>query len=286
MSNRLIPYGYHIQNGKLMIDEKEEVYVKEIYEKRASGETLKQITDSLNLRNIPFYRDAMWDKHKVKRILENERYIGKDEYPPILTEADVIKAEKFKMHIESTCHPSVHKLKNIIKCGNCGHKLLRLHDKRRKNATAWKCEKCGLRVLFTDNNLLKDIQESNKKIKERLSNNPMDSLSRIPESPEARLLENKISRLLGSMDRDNDEIRHLIMQWTAQRYEDSKDTEQDHTERLRLLLDEHVLDIYDDELTAKIVNSIILNESCIVTVRYINGMEITMGKEKNHGDTC
>ena len=81
------------------------------------------------------------------------------------------------------------------------------------------------------------------------------------------------------MDRDNDEIRLLIMQWTAQRYEDAKDTEKDHTERLRLLLDEHNLDRYDDELTAKIVSSILLNEPCTVTVRYINGMEITMGKE-------
>lgn len=123
-------------------------------------------------------------------------------------------------------------------------------------------------------------------MKQELSESKSGSSFHIPESPEARLLENKISRLLGSMDRDNDEIRHLIMQWTAQRYEDSKDAEQDHTERLRLLLDEHVLDNYDDELTAKIVRNILLNEPCTVTVRYINGMEITMGKEKSDGNTC
>ena len=172
-------------------------------------------------------------------------------------------------------------------CEECSAKLYRIFSKKRKKTPiVWQCWECGKRIPYQDEEFLDAIREAHSLFKQELSESKPGSSFHIPDSPEARLLENKINRLLGSMDRDNDEIRLLIMQWTAQRYEDAKDTEKDHTERLRLLLDEHNLDRYDDELTAKIVSSILLNEPCTVTVRYINGMEITMGKEKSDGNAC
>lgn len=289
MSNRLLPYGYRIKCGRLMIDEIEMTVVKEVCKMRSAGETLKQIADCLNFRGISFYETAGWDKHKVKRLLENDRYIGKDGYPPILSEDELQAARNYKYREETEhhCPPSIQKLKNIIVCEECSAKMYRIFiKKRKKTPIVWQCRECGKRIPCRDEDLLDIIRESYSLIKQELSESKPGGSFHIPESPEARLLENKISRLLGSMDRDNDEVRHLIMQWTAQRYEDSKDAEQDYTERLRLLLDEHVLDNYDDELTAKIVRNILLNEPCTVTVRYINGMEITMGKEKSDGNAC
>ena len=289
MSNRLLPYGYRIKYGRLMIDEIEMTVVKEVCKMRSAGETLKQIADSLNFRGISFYETAGWDKHKVKRLLENDRYIGKDGYPPILSEDELLTARNYKYRAETehVCPPSIQKLKNIMVCEECGAKLYRIFSKKsKKTPIVWQCWECGKRIPYQDEEFLDAIREAHRLLKQELSESKSDSSFHIPESPEARLLENKISRLLGSLDRDNNEIRLLIMQWTAQRYEDAKDAEQDHTERLRLLLDEHGIDNYDDELTAKIVNSIISNESCTVTVRYINGMEITMGKEKSDGNAC
>ena len=289
MSNRLLPYGYRIKYGRLMIDEIEMTVVKEVCKMRSAGETLKQIADSLNFRGISFYETAGWDKHKVKRLLENDRYIGKDGYPPILSEDELQAARNYKYREETEhhCPTSIQKLKSIMVCEKCGAKMYRIFiKKRKKTPIVWQCSECGQRIPLRDEECLAFIRKAHSSMKQELSESKSGSSFHIPESPEARLLENKISRLLGSMDRDNDEIRHLIMQWTAQRYEDSKDAEQDHTERLRLLLDEHVLDNYDDELTAKIVRNILLNEPCTVTVRYINGMEITMGKEKSDGNTC
>jgi len=289
MSNRLLPYGYHVHDGRLMIDGAEAIVVKEVCKMRASGMILSEIADMLNLRGIPFYETAGWDKHKVKRLLENDRYIGKDGYPPILSEDELLTARNYKYRAETehVCPPSIQKLKNIMVCEECGAKLYRIFSKKsKKTPIVWQCWECGKRIPCRDEELLDIIRESYSLIKQELSESKPGGSFHIPESPKARLLENKISRLLGSMDRDNDEVRQLIMQWAAQRYEDAKDMEQDHTERLRLLLEEYCLDNYDDELTAKIVSSILLNESCTVTVRYINGMEITMGKENNDGNTC
>lgn len=289
MSNRMLPYGYHIQNGSLVINDTEAAVVREICRMRAAGEILSDIADRLNIRDILFYEDTGWDKHKVKRLLENDRYVGKDGYPPILSENELRAARNYKYRAETEhhCPPSVQKLKNITICGECGTKMYRKFGKKGKRISiVWKCLECGKRIPFKDEEFLNTIQKAHGLLKQELAESKSGSSFPIPQSPEARLLENKINRLLGSMDRDIDEIRQIIMQWTAQRYEDTKDMELDHTERLRLLLDETNLVNYDDELTAKIVNSIILNKSCAVTVRYINGMEITTGKEKDNGEAC
>ena len=289
MSNRLLPYGYRVKNGRLVIDDAETIVVKEICKMRASGMILSKIADKINMQGISFYETAKWDKHKVKRLLENDRYIGKDGYPQILSEDELQAARNYKYRedTEHRCPPSIQKLKNITVCAECGAKLYRLFRKKQnKTPIVWKCRECGHRIPLWNEEFLNIIRKAHNLMKQELSESKSGSYFHIPESPEARLLENKISRLPGSMDRDNDEIRLLIMQWTAQRYEDAKNTEKDHTERLRLLLDEADLTKYDDELTAKIVSSILLNEPCTVTVRYINGMEITMGKEISDGNAC
>ena len=41
------------------------------------GLSYQKLADLLNQENIPFSQEApAWDKHKVKRLLENPRYTG------------------------------------------------------------------------------------------------------------------------------------------------------------------------------------------------------------------
>ena len=48
------------------------------------------------LASIPYCREVLlWNKHKVKRLLENPRYTGKEGYP-ILVEADIFQAAQEK----------------------------------------------------------------------------------------------------------------------------------------------------------------------------------------------
>ena len=54
------------------------------------------ISDALNRQSIPYCREVpLWNKHKVKRLLENPRYTGKEGYP-ILVEADIFQAAQEK----------------------------------------------------------------------------------------------------------------------------------------------------------------------------------------------
>lgn len=287
MSNRFLPYGYCIQNGVLKIDDTEAVIVKEIYEERAKEKFLSQIAHSLNDRNIPFHEEAGWDKHKIKRVLENDRYLGKDGYPPILSENEVQLARNYQYYTgrNHICPSEIQKLKESITCGECGAKIYRIYDKRReKDPTVWVCGECKARIPLQDDEFTTLLIKSHKRMKQELLDMKSDSSFPLSDSTESRLLENKIAMLLGNEDRDVDEIRQLIMQWTAQRYEDAKNPMRDHTQRLKCLLDENDLEQYDEALTESIVSSITLHVPRTITVRYINGMEITTGKEKENGD--
>lgn len=88
MTNRKNLYGYRIENGMLTICPEESAVVEQIYTLYQAGGSYQAISDALNREGIPFSGEApAWNKHKVKRLLENPRYTGADGYPPIIDKA-------------------------------------------------------------------------------------------------------------------------------------------------------------------------------------------------------
>ncbi len=85
MKNRKILYGYQIQNGEIVRLEREAEVVRQVFEVYQSGLSYQKISDLLNAEAVPFSAEApLWNKHKVKRLLENPRYTGADGYPAII----------------------------------------------------------------------------------------------------------------------------------------------------------------------------------------------------------
>ena len=85
MSKRKILYGYQIQNGEITVVEDEALVVRRVFSLYLGELSYQKISDTLNGEKIPFCREApVWNKHKVKRLLENPRYAGQNGYPPIL----------------------------------------------------------------------------------------------------------------------------------------------------------------------------------------------------------
>ena len=79
MTNRKILYGYQIQRGELVVRPQEAVVAKRIVTLYMDGLSYQKIADALNADDIPFSEEApLWNKHKVKRLLENPRYTGVD----------------------------------------------------------------------------------------------------------------------------------------------------------------------------------------------------------------
>ena len=82
MINRKVLYGYQIQNGALEIAPEEQRAVSMVFTLYNAGASYQAISDALNRQDVPYCREVpLWNKHKVKRLLENPRYTGKEGYP-------------------------------------------------------------------------------------------------------------------------------------------------------------------------------------------------------------
>ena len=82
MINRKVLYGYQIRNGALEIVPEEQRTVSMVFTLYNAGASYQAISDALNRQGVPYCREVpLWNKHKVKRLLENPRYTGKEGYP-------------------------------------------------------------------------------------------------------------------------------------------------------------------------------------------------------------
>ena len=82
MGTRYVPFGYEITYGALAVIPQEERLVKSAFELYISGKSFKSIADRFTMTGIE-YREGKpdWNKNMIKRMIENERYCGKDDYP-------------------------------------------------------------------------------------------------------------------------------------------------------------------------------------------------------------
>lgn len=94
MKNRRILYGYVVEQGELHIQPEEAAVVQRVMMLYIEGLSYQKISDILNADGIPFSSEVpIWNKHKVKRLLENSRYAGASGYPLII-EQDIFQDVK------------------------------------------------------------------------------------------------------------------------------------------------------------------------------------------------
>ena len=105
MINRKILYGYRIRNGILEIVPEEQQTVKRIFTLYNAGASYQGISDALNQGNIPYSQEVpLWNKHKVKRLLENPRYTGQDDYPAREMRVDLTCLELWSLRGQQPAH--------------------------------------------------------------------------------------------------------------------------------------------------------------------------------------
>ena len=98
MANRYITFGYEIQNAEIVIVNQKALLVKSPFELYIAGKSYKMIADRFEMSVIYYNKDsAKWNKNMVKRMIENEKYTGTDEYPPIIDEKKYHKANRINI---------------------------------------------------------------------------------------------------------------------------------------------------------------------------------------------
>lgn len=217
MTIRKILYGYQIQRGELAVIPQEAETVRRITTLYLAGASYQKISASLNGDGIPFSSEVLlWNKHKVKRLLENPRYTGEDGYPPMVerrafnTVQSMIR-EKTSHYAKTEKRPAL-RLKAYLRCGSCHGRLLGMGGKGQRRGTLYlRCEGCGMMVTLPDSALLSEV---NRQMTEHDA--PTEE-SYIPSGEVIRLT-NAVNRGLEHPDKPEDVVS-LILRGASARYD-------------------------------------------------------------------
>lgn len=96
-NNRKLPFGYRMEFGEHIPQPAEAETVRWIYQTYLAGASYKALAAALQERGIPYDDGKLWNKNMVARILEDQRYVGTDRYPPILPEDQFRSAQERRM---------------------------------------------------------------------------------------------------------------------------------------------------------------------------------------------
>ena len=217
MTNRKNLYGYHIENGELAIVPQEAEIVQRIATLYIAGGSYQSIAETLNSDGILFSTEApLWNKHKVKRLLENPRYTGQDGYPAVIdTETFQTVQKMIRQKTAGHAPPknrSALRLKPYLRCACCEGDLHRLAGKNRRVDTLYlKCIRCGALVTISDTELMNEVSR-------QMVEHDRPTEQPYAPSGEAIRLTNAINRGLEHPDKPED-IVSLILQGASARYD-------------------------------------------------------------------
>lgn len=280
--NRYLPFGYHIQNSTLSIHETESAVVRQVFDDYQAGTSYRRIAEQLTAKGVPYMENRTdWNKHRIKRMLENPRYCGGDNFPKLIPAA-TFEAVAALIGQKSQGKPLSEELDSIRSkaiCGACGAKYKR--DGRSKNYEAWCCSAEG-RITpkrITDQALLESVTEVLNTIIREPSLLELPSPHRENYSLDVARTENQINRELEKSEVDSDYTKLLIFGCAAAKYEACTDKEPEYlTHRLLVIFEqEQPLDTFSIPLFENTVKQVVIDADCSLWLRMMN--EKLIGKE-------
>ena len=91
-----------MRNGEIQPKPTESKAVQNIFQAYLNGSSLLAIANWMSSQGIPYNGiDFVWNKNMIKRILENEKYLGRNGYPAIIDE-DMFCRANMRKKIKST----------------------------------------------------------------------------------------------------------------------------------------------------------------------------------------
>lgn len=285
MKTRNIPFGYKRENGKILPHPLESQIVGEIFTDYLNGQSLLQIAESLNERQVEYMPETTgWNKARLKRIIEDVRYLGNKAYPAIIEQTVFDQAQEIKAARntqKAVDHSSdIFKLNVPIRCEQCGESMVRIHDSRTTHKEKWICRSCGAVIKIADNMLLTSITECmNGLIK---NPNTIQYQPAPAETPmETIRLKNEIGRQVDSPVIDKEQLKNKMFEYASLLYSEL-DSNGYITKKIRATLENtRPLSSYDEELMNKTASVVILHADKTVSLVLKNGQRI--GKEKPNG---
>ena len=280
MKRRNMLFGYKVENGQKVIEEKESKIVVEIYTRYLKRETVLAIASDLTKRRIEYVPSRYeWNKPRVLRVVKDERYIGADKFPPLIDKSVFYAAQSLNSQKrtikEDFLDKDVHRIGVPIKCSVCGSILKRKCDCRKKNPEKWYCSNKDCRKIITikDDVLINYLIDVMNALIEK--NDDIEYiLQEKGDNTKLIFLENEIENLYANPRSNEENIRNKLSTYFTELYK-SVDKNAGKTMRIKNTLKNTPLQTkFSPELLNSIAEAIKLYPDGDVAIVLINGQEI------------
>lgn len=277
MKNRTVPYGYRYENGIIVLHPKEREKVKWICSEYLNGRSLLDIATALNEQSVEYIEGVTgWNKSRLKRIIEDRRYLGTESYPPILTEETYTAMQQIKA--ERNTQKEVDRKTDIfqmtipVKCPYCGHRMIRRHDSRCKIQERWNCENkdCRTIIEIPDSKLLGIIGDALKTITPESVQ--LTDTVKIEPSITARRINSEIEKLLDTAVVNKAALREKILESVAAKYADIDNTPYTARKIQAVLRNRSATE--NIQVINQTVREIILHTDTVLDIILLNGQPI------------
>ena len=286
--NRTIPFGYCMKNGEITTEPKEVYAVVKIFDEYLKGRSLSEIAKLMQSEKIRYNADSdKWNKNMVKRIIENEKYLGTDKYPQIIDDDTFRLANKKRIRKATTLNlisADLREIRNRTYCSECGHRLSRIGGNSKYEH--WDCRNPDcykLEYRLTDQMIIGAVLT----VLNSAIANPslLESGGEISTySPTADVIrkQNEINQMTDSPQVDFDKVKAEIFKLAEMKYDCCSYNESPQkTEELRNLLENNKqLNMLDIGLFKACVSRIWISHFCTIEVELINGVRIKNITEK------
>ena len=283
--NRTIPFGYEMKNGEIQPNLIESRAVQTIFESYLQGASLADIAQCMSESGIPYHETSLiWNKSMVKRILENARYTGSDNFYPLISEETFASANEKKQRKSVNLQPvsaEIAVLKAMCVCAECGGKISRITGKYEK----WDCRnpQCSrFDYCMTDQMLTAAVLQIWNMVQANVDMLEIttDSETYRPTS-DIQTQENEVYRLLDLGDPENAKaeiFRLASMKYACCAYDDRPQK----TSKLRqILANAGQMNTLDIGLLQSTVSRIAVSHFCAVTLIFQNGVTIKQTLERS-----
>lgn len=280
--NRTIPFGYCMKNGEITTNPKEVYAVATIFSEYLNGSSLHQIAKLMESEKIRYTEDSEhWNKNMVKRIIQNEKYLGTDKYSQLIAE-DIFRLANEKRVRKSTTlnliSDDLQAIRNVTYCTECGCRLSRIGGNSKYEK--WDCRNPDcykFEYQLTDQMIIGAVLT--------VLNSAIANPSLIESggeisiySPTADIVrqQNEINRMTDSVQVYYDRVKAEIFKLAEMKYDccTYNDSPQ-KTDEIKALLKNHKqLNTLEIGLFKACVSRIWISHFCTVKVELINGVRI------------
>lgn len=279
MKKRNIAFGYSLNNGRIVINPYEQAILKRICNEYMEGSSLAKIANGLISDKVEFARGIIaWDKARLSRIVDDDRYLGNDDYPQLIDAETfgIMRERKAANNTQSGTDrkSGIYLMKTPVICPDCGFSMHRLQNIKCKCAQKWVCDNCNTEIKITDGELMRDITALLNAVINNTAMIKSAASPKVEPTLEQLRLDNEIARSLEGYDFDKKQLQNKMLERAALSYSLIGD-ESYILHKLRGIMENcDVIEEFNPDLVNRTVKAVHLSHKGYTSIILINNQEV------------